>query len=521
MKEKNFTKKSFISLIFVLCMSNFLLKAQEKSKLTVSPPYSVIDATNKYYFIKDDNLYAVKFNASNIKIQKYETNTPKYLDGKSYGNILPEESKAIYVKKIDSKYYLFFVKLIKKPEIKELLFYTEIDFDNLSISSKYETIIDVSTRVRWISNLNTLAPKYGFYFSPDKSKFLLQYRKASDTKRNSKSKEELGLLVYDAKTMKKISGNEIQMPYVESDMKLENVFLDNEGQVHVSIYNLEKDEDEVIQINVKTKSIYISKRPSTKEWGYNFYASISNDNKLCFLSTSDKGKQIFLQNVDKGQMKFKIPQDIYSKYEKLQRFKGFSVRGRFDCEDGGFLLVAQQYWDTTVIRMSGSGSNYKRYKDEIYFYNDLIVLKVDKDLKMQWIKQIPHGTDYSFPIPKEGTYAAKNYLLQKHQHHSGMHYFFHYVMESPIIEITDDMSKKERKKAEKLMRKLYRTAYVDVVDEKDGTFKTIRLFNLKNINGRRVGQFKFYRTRISNDGSIISEVYGGDKQDLLLKNTIE
>lgn len=520
-------KKRFPNfLILILCAFNFALKAQNESTIILSKPYPVVDG-KKYYLSEGENIYAVKSRGLNVSIQKYETNTPMHLDHKLYENILPEESKPLYVKEIGGKRYLFFQKVIRsrdKRKEKEFLYYKEIDFESLKIAEETYTTFDISGRVRGISNLNTKASKYGFYFSPDKSKFLLHYRKTPIEKRDDKNNEVFGLFVYDAKTMKNISGEEIEMPYLESDMTLRDVFLDNKGLPNLYVRNHAAKQSEILRINLATKNVDITIFPSIKKLGKDYVLIQDLKDKIYAFSSYNKGKQFLLQDISSNEVTvtFDIPQDIYAIYEQDRRFKNFSIQGAYNCIDGGYLLVAQQYWDTTVIRTTTNNKgDIREYKDLVPFYNDLLVLKVDSELNMNWIKRIPHRSEESFRIPNAVTYDPKSYLVQMYQKSATKHYFFHYLMEKPNIGITEEMSKRERKKAEKLMKKRSKVAYCDVIDEKDGEFKTIKMFNFKNVNGRSVRQFKFNRTKIGNDGSIISEVYGGDKEDLMIKNVID
>lgn len=181
--------------------------------------------------------------------------------------------------------------------------------------------------------------------------------------------------------------------------------------------------------------------------------------------------------------------------------------------------MAQQVWDTIIIRASSdSKGRVTTYEELNSFYNDLLVFKVNANLELQWMKQIPHG-DYSVKIPKIRR-PYSNYNIQTYQKQQGKHYFFYYVKENPDINITDDMSKKEQKKAKKIMKKAAKATYCDVIDETDGSYKTIKLFNIRNVEGEPVSQYKLRRTRVAEDGSIISEAYRGGKQDILIKNSI-
>jgi hypothetical protein len=513
------------TLILILCLFGFLLKAQENSKIITSEPYLVVDG-KKSYFNKGNYFYSIKYKRLNVNIQKYDPSSLKLIESKFYENALPEESKPIYVEEIGGKHYLFFVKVIKsrdKSEEKEFLYYREINLEDLSLDPEIKTVFEIPGRLKGYSNLNTYAAKYALYFSPDKSKFLIQYRKAPTERQNKESYEEFGLFVYDAKNMEEISGAEIAMPYVESDMTLDDIFLDNEGFPNLYIQNHNEDVNEILRFNLEIKNIEISKLPSTEKFDINFDLVKRGGDEVYLTSSLNKGKQIIVQNVKDHEFvrKIEFPDDIYAKYEKKARFSGFAFQKVINCEDDGYLLVTQEYWDTTVIRHdSQSGGGYTTYEELIEVYNGLIVIKINSDFELEWLSCIPHGEGDSFIVPKMHSVAKNNYELVSYRYNNNNGYFLYYVMEHPDIKITDDMSKRERKKVEKLRRGKFPVAYCDVVNGEDGSYETLRLFSIKNVNGKPIRQFTFDRLIVSKDGSIISEAYKGDKEDILIKSVL-
>lgn len=253
--------------------------------------------------------------------------------------------------------------------------------------------------------------------------------------------------------------------------------------------------------------------------GYSFFQRKEED--IYVASSYNKGKEFFIQDMQTKEVmgRYKVPEKIYAKYEKLPKFGELDFQAIEASEDGGYLLIAQQHYDTSVTRYTSDNS----YEDEIDYFNDFFIIKVDENFKQIWATSIPHKLLNNYAIPKVRTPLTihSNYELMRSDYENGTYYLFYYILESPKIEITESMSKKERKKALKLMKKKVRVVYCDVVNEADGSFETVSLFSTKKIGVQNIGQFKFNRLRVLADKSIIGEVYKGDKEDILIKCTVE
>lgn len=113
-----------IGLFLLITEVSFLALGQ--ARVTVDPPYKVMDAASKDYFIQGEDIVAVKVHNRNITIQKLDARDLSLTKAQIYDD-LPGEWVLENIKDLNGRLFFFYSLWDSKNE-NEQLFAREIDF---------------------------------------------------------------------------------------------------------------------------------------------------------------------------------------------------------------------------------------------------------------------------------------------------------------------------------------------------------------------------------------------------------
>jgi hypothetical protein len=255
-------KKLFSAAAFLLL---FLHGYSQKTLSTdyaysVSDPYRVFDAKSKFYFAKGQQALAIKFDGSDINIQKFDTEKPAFISEQKYEKFLPKNYQVEDVLEVNGKYILFYSSWDGDKD-KEQLFSVEIDFDKGKFMGDPKLMFQVNGKVTYGQNAKSDEPvirnmgfgnfgmfgmqgKFEILQSYNKKNVLIQYRRKPEVKRDTKSYDIIGLFAYDG-DLKKLSGKEVTMPYTERRMDNLDYQLDDKGTLFLltKVYHDDSNDD--------------------------------------------------------------------------------------------------------------------------------------------------------------------------------------------------------------------------------------------------------------------------------------
>ena len=207
----------------------------------ISEPYKVFDAKEKIYFSKGNEVMALKLDGKEVLIQKFNSDKPAFVKEKLYEKYFPKNYSFEDVLEINNKYYFFYSSWDGDND-KEQLFSVEIDFDKGEFIGEQKLLLQVNGKITGSPMAVTgnvgfmfsmgVVNKFDFMQSDDKKNVLIQYRKKPIVKKDVNSFDIIGLYTFDG-DLKKMSGNEVTMPYTERRMNNLDYQLDNKGNLYL------------------------------------------------------------------------------------------------------------------------------------------------------------------------------------------------------------------------------------------------------------------------------------------------
>ena len=254
--------------------------------------------------------------------------------------------------------------------------------------------------------------------------------------------------------MKKLYAAEIEMPYSEADMDNLDYEIDSRGNIYmltqVKLDNSldgEKSKEtkntyryELIRVNQKDNTLqsikisldnkFTNSVVLTEDLNHNLIISGYYSNKKNG-GSSDGAYIIKLELDEKNSVKklnttyCEFPADVLTAYENKRQKKKMDKKDKdndleaanLDFErvvfnpDGSMLIIGQEYYVVTHVHSNGKTTTYSY----TYYYNDIYVLKADKNGKTQWCSKIPKSQVGS-------STADLSYHFHKYK---GEYYFFY------------------------------------------------------------------------------------------------
>ncbi|MDH5381306.1 MAG: hypothetical protein OEW75_10665 [Cyclobacteriaceae bacterium] len=353
------------------------------------------------------------FSTSNISLEHYD-NKLKQIKSVEL-DLSSNNARRTYEFIIELNNTLFLYSSFKnQKDKKNYLFVQTINKTNLKLNDDLKKIAEID----YSNNSKNNAGNYNFKLSRKKSKVLIYYNLPFDKKEN----ERFGLHVFDSK-MNQLWEKEIILPYEEKLFSVEDYDVDSNGNVHLLgiVY------DEKVKVSRKGKPNYKyhilsyhnsgnDLREYTANIGGKFLTDMQiaiNDNNdiICagfysnegtvsimgsyFLKIDFKTREVITKSFKEFDLDF-ITQNFTERQEeraKKRADKGHNVEMyQFDLDDiilkddGGAVLIGEQYYVRTVTTQTGNGTTTTTYN---YFFNDIIAVSMNPDGSIDWAKKIP------------------------------------------------------------------------------------------------------------------------------------
>ncbi|MDH5367914.1 MAG: hypothetical protein OEW67_13090 [Cyclobacteriaceae bacterium] len=410
--------KKYKTILFLILLASSALLAQPKLsrdfKVTVSDPYKVVDGSSKEYFSDGGgHVVSIKTQGKRVTIQKMEIGSMKEVDRKEYldfpeyanlQNIIRLGNKVLYLFEAynkEKKTFSFYGREINLKEAKfedyKLLFVTKGD---VPISRIGEGTGFFMQRIR-----------FDIFYSVDQSKFIVRYRRKPAKRNDAVNKDVLGFYVFD-QGMNKKWGGEMEMPYTEKEMDNMDFTVSNDGTAYMLAYIRETKSLELLAIN--NSDIKISKIENDRDiilkqvWliedskgvlscsGYYANGLISRKGPVAYNSdgiyrfTMNTSGKLLSSNYFEfplellNQNESKRINRINERQEKKER-AGISYLQllNFITEKNGDMIFLGEQSYLVEKRNANGGSTIT------YYYNDIVITKIDKDNNLVWMKKLP------------------------------------------------------------------------------------------------------------------------------------
>ena len=533
--------KNVLSLLLILMgsISYGQIKLTNDFDVSLGKPYPVVDAKSKEYFSDGaGNVIMVKMSSKKVNIQRYDSKTMTQISTKLYTDF-PEKCDLQSIVQVKGK--LYYMYSVKNKDKKSSFFSREIGY-NTGEFSKANELFTTEGEVSkvWKSN-PTSSARYGSFYgfgaqskfdvqvSFDDSKILIQYRNVPLEKSDAKNYDVIGFQVFDA-SLKKVWGKEVKMPYTEKQMNNMSYEIGSDGTAYLLSYLNETKTYEWISINksgdVKTnkmtldgtklfEGIIVIELPNGTfscsgyyfngiEYVFVFGAgmdAITNINGLMYFNIDKNGKTLSqnfyefpLELINQNESKNASAKNAKREDVGKAGIKNLQLREVLVQADGSTVFVGEQYHMIVV----SNGQNSSTYK---YFYDDMVVSKVDKNGKLLWMKKFTKSQ-----LGINTTYG----LGVKYIYQDGAHYLL-YLDNVKNINLAATAVPKQHLAG----KGGFLTAYK--INDANGEFEKHNFFNLKDIKGQKAFQFNLDRIVEASNNEFLVEIYIKGKLDNMVK----
>jgi hypothetical protein len=157
-------------------------------------------------------------------------------------------------------------------------------------------------------------------------------------------------------------------------------------------------------------------------------------------------------------------------------------------EDGSSLLVGEQHY---IIQHTTRNANGVTQTTYTYHYNDILAVKIDADGELEWMKKLGK---------KQTGSSGQGGMSYKYMKGNGAHYF---IFLDNVKNL--DLALDERPAGHSDGAGGFLTAYK--IDDATGAVSKVSLFDLRDVYGINVYQFKIGRIVQTGPNEIIVEVY--------------
>lgn len=436
-------------LLFFSLISAYALSAQ-KITYSFSQPFETIKkhadlgfyrlSDNEYaelYYQKGEDMIVQIFDESFKAVKK-----EKIID-------LPENSKKFANEgffSVKNDFFWFYSTWDKKSKT-ERLFALPFDKKGLKFGDKEINLVETGR----LDPIN----KYSFYYSTDSNKLLVTYRVKPKEKRDKLNKDIIGFNLFDDK-MNKLYSAEIEMPYSEYDMNNMDYEIDSRGNIYmlaaVRVNNSldgevsqEKDAKnqyryELIRVNQSNNTLQSIKINLNNKYTNSVLLAEDLNHDIVitgYYSDKKRGGSSNGAYIIRLEYEGKNVKDIKTTYcefpsETLKAYETERVKKKMEkkenkegdleasnlyfdkivfAEDGSVLIIGEEYYVVSHTYYNGRTS----YTTYTYYYEDLLVLKADKNGKTVWCTK----------IPKKQSGSGTAYLSYFHKNYNGEDFFFY------------------------------------------------------------------------------------------------
>lgn len=535
-------------LLHILLFITLSLSAigQNTFDYTISKPYPVVDAGEKLYFSNtaEEKVLSIKIDGKDVFLQTFDAKAMKEVKRNEY-NDLPKDFVFEHATWFQDKLYFFYSLLEREKEPTKKMYAREIDFDNSKFMDKGKLLFSIEGKEKDISkplfgqvSVET-AGAFSFHLSKDKSKLLIQYRKAPKVKSDKSNYDVIGMYVFGT-DLNLIAGNDIKMPYTEKKMDNVDYTIDSEGNPYLlaKVYKDDSTKDtkgkgenrkanyfmELFKVDVGNKSIKTTKIEVKDNFIKDSWIYEGDENAIyCAgfynkmtggFNRSDNADGLFLIRLNKdGGMAdknfYEIPLEVLNQYTKaggkpVKEKKEKDDKAEFDYlelvelviqKDGSILIIGEQRY--LEVSTSQRGVSYYTLHR-----NDMLISKINPDGQLAWMKKLPKR--------QAGNINSKS-LGFKRLSCEGIHYLF-FVDNDKNLKL--GLNERPARHIEGLGGFL--TAYI-INDQTGEVSKKMVLNPAKLKNGMEVFQLGLNRIVKISDASCFIEFYKKGKEDVFLK----
>lgn len=269
--------------------------------------------------------------------------------------------------------------------------------------------------------------KYRFNYSTDSTKMLVTYRVKPKERRDKLNKDIIGFNLYDHR-MNKLYAAEIEMPYSEFDMNNLDYEIDSRGNIYmlteVKLNNSldgEVDKEnknamryELIRVNQKNNSLQAIRISLNNKYTNSVLLSEDLNHDIVIAgyysdkknSAGSNGAYIIRLEYDANNA-VKDVKTTYCEFpaETLKAYENERTKRKMDKKnkdgaleaanlsfnkmvfypDGSVMIIGEEYYVVTHTHSNGKTTT----TTYTYYYNDILVLKADKNGKTIWCNKIP------------------------------------------------------------------------------------------------------------------------------------
>jgi len=537
--------KKFTLLFIALLLGYSFAHTQGLSKsftYTLGKPYEVIDAAEKYYYHVGNYIIAAKIDGDVLDLQKFDIKTlslVKKIEVDDFPKGYGWETITVFNNK-----FLVFYNSYDKDKNCEQLFYKELDLEKMTLSSE-KLLCSVKGKVYGTLYGKAFSiktrDKFEMKYSYDTSQVLIQYRRKVE--KDNEAHDSVGFFVFD-RNLKQLWTKESKLPYTQKKMEITDYSIDSEGNIymlaavsnegtdikkclygkagyHFELLRLTNDSKEITKatISIENKSIRdVSLFESPKNYMicagfYNKNNNVKNQSNIDGVFTFKAGKDGAIYD----DHTYEIPLEILNQYasQKTQNknekkeekgkaeFEDLTMKNVVLQSDGSILLIGEQVYSVTTTSTSSTGGMSSHTS---YYYNDMLVTKINTDGSLAWMKKLPKrqmGLKGRGGLSFKYIYCNNNHYLLfldniKNQNLT--------INDVPAFHVDEAGG--------------FLTAYE--ITDSNGEIKKHSIFDTKEVKGTPVYQFSTGRILRISSNEFIVEVYKKGKEDVLIKiNVVE
>ncbi|MBO6518239.1 MAG: hypothetical protein JJ975_17010 [Bacteroidia bacterium] len=394
------------------------------------------------YLITGDN--DVVFSRNTIKkkpyLVRYNENMEEDESVLLTPDIVPKRSFIERIVPFGEGLVVFYSTLNKKAKTNTL-YYVILSQEDLSTLQEAEKIFGMS----YSSKRNS--GNFDISRSRDSTKLLVFAN--TPFKRARNAKDEVSVVVLD-QDFSVIWDDKLTIPYTEKSFSVQDYDVDNHGNVYIlgKLYKEKSKRERKKPVATYKLLAYTEEGSHREEYGLNLsdkfiseidYIVKDNGDLLCaglfsnqnsrnaagafYLEIEQESMDVLTENiVDFGLdfftegMSDRQERKVKKKVSKGKdvEFTEYDVRHLVEKEDGGLVMVAEQYFVRVTSSTDANGRTTYTYH---YYYNDIIVVSFDEDGEIEWNEKI-QKVQYSV---NDGGYLSGFNLIV---HGDVMHFFF-------------------------------------------------------------------------------------------------
>jgi hypothetical protein len=401
----------------------FILEAQSlQPRVTWGQEFTAPRKSSLNDIIGYDNtgIYAIKerYGFATVRYTLEHYNQKDLMPTKSFDLDLEEDGRDVRVEKIlqlNNRLYLF-SSIANLKTKRKVLSVQEIDKKNLKPDAEKKKIAEINFEGESKSN----SGEFQIRVSRDSSKVLAVYKLPYE----KNEPEAFGFHVLDD-SFKPIWNKEVRVAFENELFDIETVKVDNDGDVYLLglIYAEKRKSKRRGLPNYKYQVFaYLDKGNTVKEYPLSLedrfltdmqIEILNNKNLVCagfysargtysirgtfFLTVDAKTKAITTKSFKEFDIDFIIANMTEGEATRTKRKEergGETELYEYDLDrllvgrDGGAMLMGEQYFVKTVTQSRMVNGQFQYYSTNHYYYNDIIVVKIDPAGQIEWAEKI-------------------------------------------------------------------------------------------------------------------------------------